>query len=214
MSQPKSQLETFRAWAGKSSDISYYLNAHHIDFHNWSIGHRAQPVSVAALSATGVAESQGIQTEDTITLAVQWKNTESGNMGTALYTSSWIAPKSDVHSQQRFHYMGHAGEIQVDQAHRGYQMATDADGFSSPNPLFIKYRPNEAGEFVGASGYGYQSIEAFIQASHSINDGDTVALDWDSKLATARQTLPVTAILEAGRRSLDACGAIIRIEDL
>ena len=26
MSQPKHQLETFKAWAGKSSDISYYLN--------------------------------------------------------------------------------------------------------------------------------------------------------------------------------------------
>ena len=30
MSQPKTQLDTFRAWAGKSSDISYYLNSHHI----------------------------------------------------------------------------------------------------------------------------------------------------------------------------------------
>jgi D-galacturonate reductase len=27
MSQPKSQLETFKAWAGKESDISYYLNS-------------------------------------------------------------------------------------------------------------------------------------------------------------------------------------------
>lgn len=35
MSQPKFQLETFRAWAGKSSDISYYLNSHHIDVHCW-----------------------------------------------------------------------------------------------------------------------------------------------------------------------------------
>lgn len=33
MSQPKFQLETFKSWAGKSSDISYYLNSHHIDFH-------------------------------------------------------------------------------------------------------------------------------------------------------------------------------------
>lgn len=33
MSQPKIQLQTFRAWAGISSDISYYLNSHHIDFH-------------------------------------------------------------------------------------------------------------------------------------------------------------------------------------
>ena len=28
------------------------------------------------------------------------------------------APKADVHSQQRFHCMGHSGEIVVDQAHR------------------------------------------------------------------------------------------------
>merc|ERR1712014_190085 len=34
MSQPKHQLETFKAWAGKSSDISYYLNSHHIDYHD------------------------------------------------------------------------------------------------------------------------------------------------------------------------------------
>jgi len=37
MSQPKSQLGTFAGWAGKSSDISYYLNSHHIDFHCWSV---------------------------------------------------------------------------------------------------------------------------------------------------------------------------------
>jgi len=214
MSQPKSQLETFRAWAGKSSDISYYLNAHHIDFHNWAIGHRARPVAVTAFGATGVAVAQGIETEDTITLAVRWENTSSGNVGTALYTSSWIAPKSDVHSQQRFHYMGHAGEIQVDQAHRGYQMATDADGFCSPNPLFMKYLPNDEGRFAGTSSYGYQSIEAFIRAAHSVNDGITRPTDWDGKLATARQTLPVTAILEAGRRSLDAGGAAVRIDEL
>jgi D-galacturonate reductase len=30
MSQPKSQLETFKAWAGVDSDISYYLNSHHV----------------------------------------------------------------------------------------------------------------------------------------------------------------------------------------
>ncbi|MEM0964570.1 MAG: Gfo/Idh/MocA family oxidoreductase [Verrucomicrobiota bacterium] len=213
MSQPKSQLETFRAWAGKSSDISYYLNAHHIDFHNWAIGHRAKPVAVTAHGATGVAHGKCIQTEDTITLATTWKNIESGNLGTALYTSSWIAPKSDVHSQQRFHYMGHEGEIQVDQAHRGYQMATDADGYSSPNPLFMKYRPSADGDFVGHTGYGYLSIEAFVEAASSVNVGESKITDWDSRLATARQTLAVTAILEAGRRSLDSGSAIVRIED-
>lgn len=212
MSQPKSQLETFRAWAGKSSDISYYLNAHHIDFHNWAIGHRATPESVTALAATGVAEAKGIPTEDTISLAVKWRNNESGNLGTALYTSSWIAPKSDVHSQQRFHYMGHSGEIQIDQAHRGYAMATDAAGFSSPNPLFMKYLPDAEGRFAGRSAYGYQSIEAFLDAASSVREGLSQPADWDDKLATARQTLPVTQILEAGRQSLDSGGATVIIE--
>ena len=37
MTQPKFQLDTFKAWAGKSSDISYYLNSHHIDIHCWAM---------------------------------------------------------------------------------------------------------------------------------------------------------------------------------
>ena len=90
MSQPKSQLDTFRSWAGKSSDISYYLNAHHIDFHAWSVNHMARPVSVVASAATGVAHAKGIDTEDTITLTVTWESTasQSVNRGTAIYTSS------------------------------------------------------------------------------------------------------------------------------
>ena len=63
--------------------------------------------------------------------------------GTAVYTSSWVAPKADVHSQQRFFYMGQKGELNVDQAHRGYTVAKDGDGFRSVNPLFMKYTPTD-----------------------------------------------------------------------
>ena len=41
-----------------------------------------------------------------------------GSAGTATYTSSWIAPKADCHTQQYFHYMGQKGEIRADQAGR------------------------------------------------------------------------------------------------
>lgn len=44
MSQPKHQLETFKAWAGKGSDISYYLNSHHIDYHEWCVGESSRPI--------------------------------------------------------------------------------------------------------------------------------------------------------------------------
>lgn len=122
MSQPKHQLDTFRAWAGKSSDISYYLNSHHVDFHEWCVENSSRPVLVTACASTGVASSRyDLDCEDTITLTVQWENmstsepsvcgsvtcsTPTGSKGTAVYTSSWIAAPSDVHSQQRFFYMG------------------------------------------------------------------------------------------------------------
>jgi len=211
MSQPKSQLDTFRAWAGKSSDISYYLNAHHIDFHAWSVQHTARPISVCAVGATGLAKEQGIETEDTITLIVTWEN-ETGNLGTAMYTSSWIAPKSDVHSQQRFFYMGHAGEVTVDQAHRGYTVATDDQGFASANPLFMKYSPAANGQFAGQDGYGYRSIADFVEAAVAIKSGPASPGDFRNKLATIDDTIWVTAILEAGRRSLDSGGAVVRFQ--
>ena len=85
----------------------------------------ARPISVVATGSTGVAKSKyDIDTEDTITLTVQWQNFADGSLGTGIYTSSWIAPKSDVHSQQRFFYMGQSGEVNVDQAHRGCTSAS------------------------------------------------------------------------------------------
>ena len=99
MSQPKHQLDTFKAWAGKSSDISYYLNSHHIDFSEWTLEGIARPIRVTGTSSTGVAHAKGMKTEDSITLTVQWENISDKSLGCAVYTSSWVAPKSDVHSQ-------------------------------------------------------------------------------------------------------------------
>eukprot|EP00842_Homolaphlyctis_polyrhiza_P005867 jgi/Hompol1/6281/HPOL_002619-RA len=203
MSQPKAQLETFRSWAGKSSDISYYLNAHHIDLHAWALQGIAKPVRVTASSATGVATSAPHNcvpgTEDTITLMVQWKNIKSGNLGTAVYTASWVAPKAEVHSQQRFFYMGHKGEIRVDQAHRGYEMATDDNGYASVNPLFMRYTPDSNGFYAGQSTYGHRSIELWAEACLSIKQGKAKSSDFEGQLPTIRETEIVTAVLEAGR---------------
>uniref|UniRef100_A0A7S2RDR0 Gfo/Idh/MocA-like oxidoreductase N-terminal domain-containing protein n=1 Tax=Mucochytrium quahogii TaxID=96639 RepID=A0A7S2RDR0_9STRA len=206
MSQPKTQLHTFKSWAGKSSDISYYLNSHHIDFHEWCVDGKSRPIRVTASAATGVAKKfvNAQDCEDTITLVVQWENMIDGSLGTAVYTSSWIAPKAEVHSQQRFFYMGHDGEVRVDQAHRGYEVATDENGYASCNPLFMKYTPNPRGEFAGQLGYGYRSIEAFIDAVDAIQTGEKTVIEFNETLPTIHTTLLTTAILEAGRISLDS----------
>jgi D-galacturonate reductase len=142
---------------------------------------------------------------------VEWENLATKNRATAIYTASWIAPKADVHSQQRFFHMGHFGELTIDQAHRGYTLASDETGFSSLNPLFMKFTPDADGFFSGQSGYGYRSIKQFIRAADEIRQGRAEPEDFRGKLATAQETLMVTAILEAGRKSLDADGHEVRI---
>ncbi|KAJ3870073.1 hypothetical protein EV359DRAFT_76074 [Lentinula novae-zelandiae] len=218
MSQPKSQLETFRAWAGKDSDIRqaktkthyYYLSSHHIDICCWMLQDKAIPTRVVASAATGIATSEPYncvpQTEDTITLLVDWESTTSSkHKGTGVYTASWTAPlKAGVHSAQHWYYMGEKGDITVDQAHRGYDVTVDDTGKTWYNPFYMKYSPSESGHFDGQRGYGYVSIEKFIDAARSVNAGHTKAEDYDKHgLPTIANTVLTTAILHAGRISLD-----------
>lgn len=98
---------------------------------------------LTAFAATG--------TEDTITLTVTWVHMDTGHTGTAVYTASWAAPKADVHSQQRFYYLARHGEVTVDQAHRGYNVCTDAGGLAAVNPHFMYYLPGDDGRFAGLS---------------------------------------------------------------
>jgi D-galacturonate reductase len=202
MSQPKTQLDTFASWAGISSDISYYLNSHHVDFLCWAVNGIAKPVSVLASASSGVASKKlNRDVEDTITLTVTWEN-NSGAIGTSIHTASWIAPPSDVHSQQRFFYMGHEGEINIDQAHRGYTLSTDTNGFKSSNPLFMKYTPRD-GKFAGQEAYGYKSIFTFIDSVKTLASDETRLDEYNIDLPTIQNTLNVTKILESGRVSLD-----------
>jgi len=211
MSQPKSQLETFKSWAGKDSDISYYLSSHHIDIHCWIMGDKGHPTKVTASASAGIATAPPYecvpQTEDTITLLVDWASTSkpTTHRGTAVYTASWTAPTTQgIHSAQHWHYMGSKGDIQIDQAHRGYDITVDGEGKTSYNPFYMKYSPSEDGHFDGQRGYGYISIEKFIDAARAVNAKTASPETYDKwDLPTIRNTVLTTAILEAGRRSLD-----------
>ncbi|PKY08337.1 NAD(P)-binding protein [Aspergillus campestris IBT 28561] len=215
MSQPKAQLETFRAWAGTQSDISYYLNSHHVDIcHSMVPGY--VPVRVTASASSGVAVDLGCapQTEDTITLLVDWKKIDnSSRSATAVYTASWTAPqRAGVHSNQYFHYMGSKGEIRVNQAKRGYDVTEDEQGLIWVNPFYMKYAPDEEGNFGGQTGYGYISFEKFIDAVTALNEGRVTLDQLDARpLPTLKNTVATTAILEAGRRSLDEGGRPVQI---
>jgi D-galacturonate reductase len=101
--------------------------------------------------------------------------------------------------------MGFKGEISADQAHRGYTVTSDDTGYASVNPLYMKYTPDEDGYFSGQQGYGYKSLEEFVNAATQMrNNSKLTSKDFDSKLATLSTCKLVTAILEAGRKSLDS----------
>jgi D-galacturonate reductase len=210
MSQPKSQLETFKAWAGVDSDISYYLNSHHVDICDSMVSQQGYlPVKVAASASKGVATDLGCDpvTEDTISLVVTWvRKDDPSRVATGVYTASWTAPqKAGVHSNQYFHYMAQNGEIRIDQAKRGYDVADDSIGqLMWYNPFYMRYAPDEDGNFSGQTGYGYISFEKFVDGCRAVNAGELKPADLDAKgLPTLRNTVATTAILHAGRRSID-----------
>ncbi|KAG6911834.1 hypothetical protein DXG01_000081 [Tephrocybe rancida] len=193
----------------------YYLSSHHIDICCWILQDIAVPTRVVASAATGIATSEPYncvpQTEDTITLLVDWQSIKSPkHKGTGVYTASWTAPlKAGVHSAQHWYYMGEKGDITVDQAHRGYDVTVDDTGKSWYNPFYMKYSPSESGHFDGQRGYGYVSIEKFIDAARSVNAGLTKPAEYDTHgLPTIANTVLTTAILNAGRISLDEKRAV------
>ena len=104
------------------------------------------------------------------------------------------------------------GEVTADQCHRGYTLASDeSDGLLSLNPLYIRNVPDTKGRYCGQSGYGYVSFERFVRAAAEINSGTKTPDDFDDELPTGRVTEAVTAILEAGRISLDNQGSKVAL---
>jgi D-galacturonate reductase len=78
----------------------------------------------------------------------------------------------------------------------------------------MKYAPDEEGNFAGQTGYGYISFEKFIDAVNRLNEGKVTLDELDARpLPTLRNTIATTAILEAGRRSLDENKPIEIIEE-
>ena len=100
--------------------------------------------------------------------------------------------------------MASKGEIRIDQAKRGYDVTTDSAGIMWCNPFYMQYAPDEEGNFNGQSAYGYVSFEKFVDAVTGLKEKRFTLDELDMRgLPTLLNTVATTAILEAGRRSLD-----------
>jgi D-galacturonate reductase len=67
----------------------------------------------------------------------------------------------------------------------------------------VKYSPDEEG-YLDHTGYGYTSLEKFIDAARLVSGGERTADSFENRgLPTIKETVLTTAILNAGRISLD-----------
>ncbi|MBS3136589.1 Gfo/Idh/MocA family oxidoreductase [Candidatus Woesearchaeota archaeon] len=203
-SQPYTQLGIFSSWLQRgASDISYYLNSHHVGYHVLAMEKIARPIQVKAYASNGIARSMGFDTEDIITLMVQWQNLSNADRtGTATYTAGWVdLPGAEAYSRQGFSCQMENGHFEIDQTHRGY-LHVSKDGAKSPNPAFFNYSPDDAGFFDGRGCYGYESIARFMELARGVRQGSTNLEDAVRRYPSIQRTLQLTAILEAGRISL------------
>lgn len=78
----------------------------------------------------------------------------------------------------------------------------------------MRYAPDEEGNFGGQTGYGYVSFEKFIDAVTALNEGRVTLDQLDARsLPTLKNTIATTAILHAGRISLDENRAVEIVHD-
>ena len=76
----------------------------------------------------------------------------------------------------------------------------------------MKYAPDEEGNFNGQTGYGYISFDKFVDAVTALKEGKVTLDELDRRsLPTLKNTIATTAILDAGRRSLDEGGRPVEI---
>lgn len=227
MSQPKRQVTGAFSQHLHSTDINFYLNSHHVDFHCLVMKRLGYvPISVSAVGSNGILnkndfiKSNHPSIHDSITLLVTFKRKKNSGLieetCAAVYSAAWSSPDaSPVYSAQEWHALANGVEIRVNQGRRGYEIANDkTDSFSFVNPLFFRYGRDEKGNFDGEFCYGYKILEDFILACHSINNHiNNSPLDSKFPLLTNEECLWTTMILEGGQRSLAHAGKLILFSD-
>ena len=122
-------------------------------------------------------------------------------MKTQVKGSVLPAPPSVSGGLQRWFYMGQKGEVSVDQAHRGYSMATDEDGYGSVNPLFWKrkaphHNPHSA------------TVPATLRRRHRVRASGVP----DSRLSTPAAPLGFLATPTNGKFAAQRCYGYLSFE--
>lgn len=213
--QRRDMLEIFKNWAGKNGhNINHYLGSHYIHLVGFITG--CTPQKVRAIAQYGVAEKvYGIDTPDLIETQIEWI-AQNDSKFVSYHIAGWTDPsETPSMTYQEIHIIGTNGIIDSDQRFRGFESVLVDEGQSVINPYFFNLNKNLFGNLNLDTKYGFISIKTFISSAIAVENG-TPLEQFENHLPTIKDSLFVTAILEAADKSLKNGSKVItlNLEDL
>jgi len=186
----------------KPCEISSLLNYYHIDFHVWASKGVARPIRVTGTLSSAVPSESEQNTAYTSTLVVQWENFEDGSLGTAVYSSASVDQSNCSKKREKLYYVGENGDLNISPGQCGYEYNTNSNGSGTTYPLYMKYSTS-SGYFEGQVGYAYRSLESFVNGARKANAYKNSSLSLDGFFSSLEDNLATSAILEAGKLSIE-----------
>lgn len=198
-SQRKSiPLSFFKEWVSKTS-VLQYLGVHYIDLMRFVT--RAIPVKVMATGQKTELVTHEVDIFDSIQCTIEWAMPNGIHFSQTLLTS-WMDPESSsAASDQKIKFIGTKGRFEADQKERGIRVNTNELGIQHINPDFCMPYGIEDGN-VRWKGYGIDSIKAFINDVHTLEENKKTLEEVKSDRPSFEESIISTAVLEAAHSSL------------
>jgi len=208
--QRRDMLRIYGSWlSGSNTNVNHYLGSHYIQMVGFITG--ATPISVRATGQYGVAKKDfSIDTYDLIETQVVWKAKDKSTF-VSYHLAGWSDPSETASmTYQEMHLIGTNAIVDSEQRFRGHEAEIVGKGREIINPYFFNLNNGLDGKPNLETKYGFRSIKAFVNAALSVEGG--ASPKEFNYLPTIKESMNVTAILEAADKSLRKNSAVIPIK--
>jgi len=209
MTQRRDMLIIFGGWIGNENNVNHYLNSHYI--HLIGFITKATPLNVRATYQFGIAKTEfNIDTPDLIETQIVWKG-NNGTKFTSYHLAGWVDPsETAAMTYQEVHIIGTKGHIDSDQRYRGFETTLYQIGQKIVNPYFFYLNKGIDGKLDLEGKYGFKSIKTFIKSILAVENGTNIE-DFEGKFPTIKDSINVTAIVEAADKSIQNNSCVVQL---
>ena len=204
MTQRRDMLDIYshQLSSNSTTNINHYLGSHYIHMVGFITG--AKILDVRATAQFGVAEKMLKRTgiADLVETQIRWQD-KSGSVFTSYHISGWSDPsETESMTFQELHLICEKGHVDSDQRYRGFRKVISGEGYSALNPYFFNLAKDSLGRLGLYNKYGFVSVQTFLESCIGFIQGIVTLPELDERLPTLKESVSVTAALEAADLSL------------